>query len=120
MSRILLVDDDESLCLLYKTEFESEGYEIVVANDGNEAVELIEKEDFDLVILDIRMPGMDGISALEKIAVKTRDISVLINSAYSNYKDNFLTWLAEDYIIKSPDLSELKTKVKDILAKKVK
>jgi DNA-binding response OmpR family regulator len=118
MSRILLVDDDESLCLLYKTEFESEGYDVEVVNDGLEAIDILEKEDFDMVILDIRMPGMDGISALEKIAVKKRELSVLINSAYSNYKDNFLTWLAEDYIIKSPDLSELKAKVKHILESK--
>ncbi len=115
MNRILLVDDDSSLCLLYKTEFEAEGWEVEIANNGFEAIEKIENNDYDLVVLDIRMPGMDGISALEKIAVKKRDLSVLINSAYSNYKDNFLTWLAEDYIIKSPDLTELKAKIKSIL-----
>jgi two-component system, response regulator, stage 0 sporulation protein F len=118
MKRILLVDDDDNICLLYKTEFEADGYEVVVANDGNHALGMLEAEDFDLVILDIRMPGMDGISALEKIAVKKRDLPVLINSAYSNYKDNFLTWLAEDYIIKSADLSELKAKIKSIFEKK--
>lgn len=117
MAKILLVDDDKSLCLLYSTEFEAEGYEVEIAHDGHEAIEKIENNNYDLVILDIRMPGMDGISALEKIAVKRRDLCVLINSAYSNYKDNFLTWLAEDYIIKSPDLDELKAKVKQILEK---
>ncbi len=118
MPRILLVDDDSSLCMRYKTEFMAEGWEVVIAHNGFEAIEIIEKEDFDIVVLDIRMPGMDGISALEKIAVKKRDLSVLINSAYSNYKDNFLTWLAEDYIIKSPDLTELKAKIKSILEEK--
>jgi DNA-binding response OmpR family regulator len=118
MARILLVDDDESLCLLYRTEFEADGYEIEVVHNGYEALDKLEKENFDLVILDIRMPGMDGISSLEKIAVKKRDLAVLINSAYSNYKDNFLTWLAEDYIIKSADLEELKEKVKAILERK--
>lgn len=117
MKKILLVDDDENLCLLYKTEFESDGYAVDVVNDGYDAVEAIENNDYDLVILDIRMPGMNGITALEKIAVKKRELSVLINSAYANYKDNFLTWLADDYIIKSPDLSELKEKVKSILEK---
>lgn len=118
MARILLVDDDESLCLLYRTEFEADGYEVEVVHNGYEALDMLEKENFDLVILDIRMPGMDGISSLEKIAVKKRDLAVLINSAYSNYKDNFLTWLAEDYIIKSADLDELKEKVKAILERK--
>jgi two-component system, response regulator, stage 0 sporulation protein F len=118
MARILLVDDDESLCLLYKTEFEADGYEMDVVHNGYEALEKLEKENFDLVILDIRMPGMDGISSLEKIAAKKRDLAVLINSAYSNYKDNFLTWLAEDYIIKSADLGELKEKVKAGLERK--
>ena len=113
--KILLVDDDLNLCELYKDEFTKDGYNIEVVNNGFEAIEKLEDETYDLVILDIRMPGMDGITALEKIAVKKRDLKVLINSAYSNYKDNFLTWLAEDYIIKSADLDELKIKVKSIL-----
>ena len=52
--------------------------------------------------------------------VKKRDLSVLINTAYGEYKDDFLTWLAEDYIIKSSDLTQLKEKIRQVLAKKGK
>ncbi len=120
MARILVVDDEKNILALYKEELSEEGYEVTTAASAKEALELLEKDNFDAVILDIRMPEEDGISALEKMMVKRRDLPVLINTAYSTYKDNFLTWLAEDYIIKSADLSELKDKIKHILKKKGK
>ncbi len=118
MAKILVVDDEKNIRTLYETELGEEGYEVTTAASASEAYDLLDKEVFDIVILDIRMPEEDGISALEKMMVKRRDLPVLINSAYSSYKDNFLTWLAEDYIIKSADLSELKTKIAQILRKK--
>ncbi len=120
MAKILVVDDEKNIRTLYETELKDEGYEVITASSAVEALELVENEIFDVVVLDIRMPGEDGISALEKMMVKRRDLPVLINSAYSSYKNNFLTWLAEDYIIKSADLTELKKKIAQILRKKGK
>ncbi|HHS49789.1 MAG TPA: response regulator [candidate division Zixibacteria bacterium] len=120
MAKILIVDDEANIRTLYETEFEDEGYEVSTAESAQEALDIISKENFDLIILDIRMPGVDGISALEKIMVKNRNLPVLINSAYPAYKDNFLTWLAEDYIIKSSDLGYLKKKVAETLEKRGK
>jgi DNA-binding response OmpR family regulator len=120
MAKILVVDDEKNIRTLYEAELSDEGYDVVTAASAKEAYELLENGVFDVVVLDIRMPEEDGIKALEKIMVKRRDISVLINSAYSSYKDNFLTWLAEDYVIKSADVKELKAKIAQILSKKGK
>ncbi len=120
MAKILIVDDEANIRALYETELEDDGYEVRSASSAEEALDILSKENFDLVILDIRMPGENGISALEKMMVKNRDLPVLINSAYPAYRDNFLTWLAEDYIIKSSDLGALKKKVAETLEKRGK
>ncbi len=115
MKRLLIVDDEEHLRLLYKAEFENDGYEAETAGDAEDALELLEHEKFDLVILDIRMPGMDGLQALERFLDRDNRLPVIINSAYDSYKDNFLSWGAESYVIKSSDMTELKQKVRDVL-----
>ncbi|MBI5198068.1 MAG: response regulator, partial [Nitrospirae bacterium] len=65
--RILVVDDEENIRLLYKGELEDEGYEVVMAGSGEEALEVFDKVRPDLVTLDIKMPGMGGLRALEHI-----------------------------------------------------
>lgn len=115
MKRLLVVDDEKHIRLLYKTEFEAEGYHVDIAADAQEALEKFEKERFDLVILDIRMPGMDGIEALGKFLGRDNKLPVIINSAYDSYKDNFMSWAADSYVVKSGDLTELKQKVKEAL-----
>jgi DNA-binding response OmpR family regulator len=115
MKRLLIVDDEKNLRLLYKTEFETEGYQVDTAGDAVEALKMFEHERYDLVILDIRMPGMDGIEALGKFLGRDNKLPVIINSAYDSYKDNFMSWAADSYVIKSSDLNELKQKVKEAL-----
>lgn len=115
MPRILVVEDEKNLRALYEEELSAEGYDVVVAGSGEEALEVIEASRPDLVVLDIRMPGMDGIEALGRILGKDRSIPVVINTAYSSYKDNFMTWAANAYVVKSSDLSELKTTIKGVL-----
>lgn len=120
MVTILVVDDEKNIRTLYRKELEKEGYTVIAVEDAEKAMEVLDSEKIDLVVLDIRMPGMHGIDALEKMIVKRRDLSVLINTAYGEYKDDFLTWLAEDYIIKSSDLTHLKEKIRKVLTKKGK
>lgn len=115
MKRLLIIDDEEHLRLLYKAEFENDGYQAETAGDAEDALELLEHGKFDLVILDIRMPGMDGLQALERFLDRDNRLPVIINSAYDSYKDNFLSWGAESYVIKSSDMTELKQKVRDAL-----
>jgi DNA-binding response OmpR family regulator len=115
MKRLLIVDDEKYLRLLYKTELEAEGYHVDTAADAKEALGMFEREHYDLVILDIRMPGMDGIEALGKFLGRDNKLPVIINSAYDSYKDNFMSWAADSYVVKSMDLTVLKQKVKESL-----
>ena len=116
MKTLLVVEDDRNQVELYRQELEDEGYAVVTATDGREAIERMEKHSVDLVILDINMPKMDGIEALGRILGKDNTMPVIIHTAYAHYKDNFMTWSAEYYITKSSDLNELKEKIREVLA----
>jgi len=110
--RILLVDDEGGIQLLYREEFEEEGYEVVSAYNGEEALEKFNQELPDLVILDINMPGMSGIEVLRRMKEIHPELPVILSSAYQEYKQDFSTWASEDYIVKSANMDELKDAVK--------
>jgi len=116
MARLLIVEDEENLRDLYAEELEESGYEVARASNGKEAIDLVRKKDFDLVIMDIRMPEMDGIETLGKVISLERKIPVIIYTAYSNYKSNFMTWTADAYLTKSSNLDELKGKINELIA----
>ena len=67
--------------------------------------------------MDINMPKMSGIESIGKILSEHKKIPIIINTAYSSYKDDFMSWSADAYIIKSSDLKELKDKIKELLGK---
>ncbi len=113
--KIMVVDDEEAIRMLYEEEFEDEGYEVISCSNGDEALELFEKEKPDLVILDIAMPGISGLEVLSKMKEESPSTPVIMSTAYSHYKDDFYTYVADAYIVKSPDLTELKDKVKELL-----
>lgn len=116
MSRILVVDDESAICKLYQKEFLEDGYDVVLAKNGQEALDKVESNrNIDLVILDIKMEGMDGLVVLNELRGKTKEIPVILNSAYSVYKSDFTSWLADAYLVKSYDLTELKEKVRELL-----
>ena len=117
MTTILIVEDDKNQRLLYEQELGLEGYEIVTAADGKEGLRKVEERQPNLIIMDINMPKMNGIEAMGKVVSKHKNIPIIIYTAYSSYKDNFLSWLADAYIIKSSDLTELKNKIKELLTK---
>jgi len=118
MAKILLVDDDKNQRKLYEQELVDEGYAVTTAAGGREALAEIDKDRPDLVIMDISMPGMDGIEALGKILGVDNTIPVILNTAYANYKDNFLSWAADAYVVKSSDIDELKKTIREVLAKR--
>jgi DNA-binding NtrC family response regulator len=118
MEKILCVDDDVSLLLLYREELSEEGYEVIIAQNGKEALEKYDQESPQLVVLDIRMPNMDGLETLNALLGRNRQLPVILNTAYSAYRDNFMTWGAEAYVIKSSDLTQLKEKIREALAKR--
>ena len=115
MAKLLIVDDDKNLRALYEQELTDDGHVVALAGSGPEAMEHLKTNRPDLVILDISMPGMDGIEALGKILAKDKAMPVILNTAYSTYKDNFMTWSADAYVVKSGNLAELKAKIKEVL-----
>jgi CheY-like chemotaxis protein len=118
MEILLIVDDEAHQRMLYKEELSEEGYQIMLARNGKEALEKVSEATPDLVVLDIRMPVMDGLEALGKIIGRERNIPVIIHSAYSSYRDDFMSWAADDFVVKSADLTELKRKIRELLDKK--
>jgi DNA-binding response OmpR family regulator len=115
MARILVVDDERDIRQLYAAELEEEGYEVETAGSGTEAAELLQIHPFDLVVLDIQMKGESGLQLLQKIVKKKADLPVILCTAFSCYKDDFSSWLADAYVVKSSDTSELKEEVRRIL-----
>jgi CheY-like chemotaxis protein len=113
--RILLVDDEEHIRLLFKEELEEEGYSIDLASNGFEALEKVKAQRFDLVVLDIKMPGMDGIQALNEIKKVDKDQPVILCSAYGEFKQDFSSWVSDAYVVKSADTRELKDTIKKIV-----
>ncbi len=115
--KILVVDDEESIHLLYREELEEEGYEVHSAMNGEEALKLFDDIKPDLVILDINMPGMDGIEVLRQIKEKKPGVPVILSSAYPEYKQDLASWASDDYIVKSFNMDDLKDSVKRHLFK---
>lgn len=118
MSKLLVVDDEANIRILYFEELTDEGYEIVTASNISEAIEKLQQAKFDLVVLDIKLKNENGIELLQKIVKDSHEIPVILCSAFSCYKDDFSAWLADGYVIKSGDLTELKQEIARVLGKK--
>ena len=118
MARILIVEDNEAQRFLYHEELVEEGYEVVLAKNGPEALKCLEESPFDLIVLDILMPEMNGTEFLGKISGRYKETPVVIHTAYPEYKSQFISLMANAFVLKSADLSVLKTTVRDLLIKK--
>jgi CheY-like chemotaxis protein len=113
--KILVVDDEEHVRQLFKEELTEEGYDVYLAADGEEAIRMVDEIQPDLVTLDVRMPGMDGIEVLRVLKEKRRDLPMIMCTAYPEYKHNFGVWASEAYVVKSGDLKDLKDTIKKVL-----
>jgi len=116
MKKILLVDDEDSIHLLYREELEEEGYEVHSALSGEEALAQLKIIMPDLIILDINMPGINGIDVLRQIKEINPSLPVILSSAYQEFKQDLATWASDEYIVKSSNLDDLKAAVKKHLA----
>lgn len=107
MRRILIVDDEPHLRLLYEMELRRLGYATATAANAKQCLEYVETMNPDLVVLDVRMPDMDGVEALHRILARNAQIPVILNTAYTSCCANYLTWAADACLRKSSDLTEL-------------
>jgi DNA-binding response OmpR family regulator len=112
---VLIVEDEPHLSLLYELELRRAGFATLTAGDGRACLDNLLSMDIDLVILDLRMPGMDGIDLLARIRGLDRSLPVVINTAYSDYANNYLTWSADDFVVKSSDVSDLVARVRQLV-----
>jgi DNA-binding response OmpR family regulator len=115
MKKILVADDEEMLCKLYFEELGSEGYEVVTTSDAAGLIEIIKQRKPDLIVLDIRMGEYDGLDLLQDIRNAHYDMPVILCSAYSSFKYDVKSVAADSYVVKSTDLTELKTEINTAL-----
>ena len=115
--RILYVEDDETLSFVTKDNLEDHGYEIIHSKDGQEALEQFGKWKFDLCVLDIMLPKLDGFHIAEEIRRKNQDVPIIFLTAKSMKEDKIhgLKLGADDYIIKPYSIEELRLKIEIFL-----
>jgi DNA-binding NtrC family response regulator len=118
MARILVVDDESSIRRTLKDILEFEKHQVEVASNGQEALDFINDEDFDVVLLDIKMPEMDGMEVLERIT-KMKDIPVVMISGHGTIETavEAIRKGAYDFIVKPPDLNRLLVIVRNAIDK---
>ena len=116
MATILLVEDDPNQRILYSEELARGGHEVVTATDGNEALYSLDRQTPDLVVMDISMPGMDGIDAMSRMLGRDHRLPIILNSAYACYRDDYRSWSADAYVVKSSDMTELIEAIEKVLA----
>jgi two-component system, OmpR family, alkaline phosphatase synthesis response regulator PhoP len=116
---ILLVEDEKNLHDALRLNLEMEGYSVSSAFDGPEALTIFQKEHFDLMIMDIMLPELDGISVIESIRLQNNDVPVLILSAKNSSADRVLGLKkgADDYLAKPFNLEELLLRVEKLIEK---
>ncbi|MCD6281535.1 MAG: response regulator [Deltaproteobacteria bacterium] len=119
MAKILVVDDEEHIRLLFREELEDEGYEVALASDGLGIKDMIDNEDPDVIILDIKMVDSNGLDVLQEIRNNYYNLPVILCSAYGSYRVDLKSIAADAYVVKSSDLRELKDKIAQVLETRV-
>lgn len=109
MKRVLFVDDDEAILELYRQVFGEEGYDVSTCSTMDEAREHLARFPVDAVVLDIRLAEGLGLALLREIKAKAPKLPVILSTAYARYQDDFSSWLADAYVVKSSDLAELRS-----------
>jgi CheY-like chemotaxis protein len=115
--KVLVVDDESQIRDLLKKFLTYEAYEVILASNGKEAIELTEKEQPDVILLDLKMPEMDGIEACQRLKEqpKTQFIPIIVITGYTDNKIAAIEAGADDFVHKPINLPELAFRVKSIL-----
>ena len=113
--KILIVEDEDNMRFLISEELEDEGYEIDTATNAKECLEKIEKNNYDLITVDIEMPDMNGLELAGEIRKKNSPVKIILLTAYSHYKADLSSWAADAYVVKSSDFNILKQEIQKLL-----
>lgn len=118
MRTILVVDDDKNVRLFLETELILEGYRVILASTGLEALKKIKEETPDLLVLDIKMPDMHGLQVLEAVRKENKKLPIIICTAYEKMLDDYTIWAGQvaGYLTKPIDLNHLKAIIRKSLA----
>jgi DNA-binding response OmpR family regulator len=116
-AKVLVADDERQLRDLLHEFLTSEGYEVLLASNGEEAIELAEREIPHAILLDVKMPGIDGIEVCKRLKAepKTQFIPVIMITGYVDNKMVAIESGADDFVNKPVDLAELAVRVRSIL-----
>jgi DNA-binding response OmpR family regulator len=115
MSKLLVVDDEDHIRKLYKDFFSREGYNVITVATGEEALAAADNEGLDLIVLDIELEEESGLNVMKQLKERHPELPIVLNTAYSTYKSDFHTWIADAYVMKSSDLQPLKNKIKELV-----
>lgn len=120
MTRILIVDDEETIRLALRKFLRSRGYEVEIAGSGDQAMEILEKQSFSLMLCDVRMPGMTGVQVVPLAREKDRDLAIIMLTAVNDAATatEVLASGASDYLMKPVELADLQQAVDRALAKR--
>ncbi|HLA69619.1 MAG TPA: response regulator [Bacteroidota bacterium] len=116
-NKILVVDDEEALRTVLSTELEGEGYQVSTAGDGEEAIKILGSQQFHLILLDIKMPNVDGFEVLKFVKQKQPSTKVIMLTGFADLKNAIESKKlgAEDFVSKPYDLVDLLTTVERVL-----
>jgi len=117
-SRILVVDDEDALRMVLSSELSSSGYDVATASDGDEAITVIQNKKFDLVLLDIKMPKVDGFEVLKFVKKNYPAMKVIMLTGFADLKNAIESKKhgAEDFVSKPYDLVDLLTTIERVLS----
>lgn len=115
MAKILSVDEEERILQYYMEELSAEGHHVVAVASGDQLLKIIDIHGPEVVVLDIRLVEWDGLELLNDIRNRHYDLPVILCTAYDTYKEDPKSMAADYYVVKSFDLSELKTTIKRAL-----
>jgi DNA-binding NtrC family response regulator len=120
--RILVVDDEDAPRMVLRLELINEGYDVETANDGDVAMTAVEKGNFDLVLLDIKMPRVNGFDVLKFIKANHKDVRVIMMTSFSDLKSAYESEKlgAEGFVIKPYELVSLMGTIERVLKQPAK
>ena len=114
--KVLVVDANVKHCLLYRMEMEAQGFEVVCAHNGSEALQQIQDRSFDVAVVDVILPDVNGAELVKEISTTRRhpngpNLPIIINTAYPYGKSHIRRLAADAFVLKSSDLHELLGKI---------